>query len=155
MSFNSPKPIRGLDALSEIYILINEKGSSIADVWDGTNLKMTFRRTVSEHLMNLWEELLAIASSISFSEEKDSLIWELNSQGVYSVQTLYAIVSVRGIKQVYTPMMWKLRVPPRIHVFLWLLANNKLLTRDKTCFFCSEHESVHHIMFDCCVAKLI
>ena len=115
--------------------------------------------------MNLWEELLAIASSISFSEEKDSLIWELNSQGVYSVQTLYAIVSVRGIKQVYTPMMWKLRVPPRIHVFLWLLANNKLLTRgnlakrkeipDKTCLFCSEHESVHHIMFDCCVAKLI
>jgi len=52
--------------------------------------------------MNLWEELLAIASSISFSEEKDSLIWELNSQDVYSVQTLYAIVSFRGIKQVYT-----------------------------------------------------
>ena len=26
--------------------------------------------------------------------------------------------------------MWKLKVPPRIHIFLWLLANNKLLTRD-------------------------
>ena len=51
----------------------------------------------SEHLLNLWEELLAIASSISFSEEKDSLIWELNSQDVYSVQTLYAIVSFRAI----------------------------------------------------------
>ena len=26
--------------------------------------------------------------------------------------------------------MWKLKVPPRIHIFLWLLANNKLLTGD-------------------------
>jgi hypothetical protein len=60
--------------------------------------------------------------------------------------------------------VWKLQVPPRIHIFLWLLANNKLLTRDnlakrreaedKTCLFCSEQETVHHVFFDCCVAKL-
>jgi hypothetical protein len=41
--------------------------------------------------------------------------------------------------------MWKIPVPSRLHVFLWLLANNKVLTRDnlakrravndKTCLF--------------------
>jgi hypothetical protein len=63
---------------------------------------------------------------------------------------------------VYTPVMWKIPVPPRLHIFLWLLANNKTLTRDslarrkslddKMCLFCSEHESVSHLFFECCVA---
>jgi hypothetical protein len=65
-----------------------------------------------------------------FSEEQDAIIWQFNSVGKYYVQSLYAIVNNRGIKQVYTPVMWKLSVPPRVHIFLWLLANNKTLTRD-------------------------
>ena len=46
-------------------------------------------------------------------------------------------------------------VPPRIHIFLWLLSNNKLLTRDnlskrrdlsdKTCLFCTDSETIHHL----------
>jgi hypothetical protein len=53
--------------------------------------------------------------------------------------------------------------PPPIHFFLWLLSKNKLLTKDNlekrqhiddtTCLFCSERESVHHLFFDCVVAK--
>jgi hypothetical protein len=56
-------------------------------------------------------------------------------------------------------------VPPRIHVFLWLLAKNKLLTRDNidkrrsledlSCLFYSEPESAHHLFFECCVASSI
>jgi hypothetical protein len=53
-----------------------------------------------------------------------------------------------------TSSMWKLKVPSRVHIFLWLLANNKTLTRDnlaksktleyKTYVFGLESESVHH-----------
>jgi hypothetical protein len=53
--------------------------------------------------------------------------------------------------------------PPRIIFFLWLLSNNKLLTRDNLekrrkldnvmCLFCNEKESVHHLFFDCVVAR--
>jgi hypothetical protein len=52
--------------------------------------------------------------------------------------------------------------PPRIHIFLWLLAKNKIPTRDNldkrrklddlTCLFCSEPETVHHLFIKCCVA---
>jgi hypothetical protein len=69
------------------------------------------------------------------------------------------------VKQVYTPVMWKIKVPPRIHICLWLLANNKVLTRDnhvkrrnldyKTCLFCKEDETVYHLFFGCCVAQLM
>jgi hypothetical protein len=83
--------------------------------------------------------------------------------GKYSVQSLYAIVSNRGIKQMYTPVMWKLSVPLRVHIFLWLLANNKTLMRDniakrkilddKTCLFCNELEYVNHLFFECYIAQ--
>ena len=52
-----------------------------------------------------------------------------------------------------------------IHVFLWLMFNNKSLTRDNlakrrhvedmTCVFCSELETIQHLFFDCIVAKKI
>jgi hypothetical protein len=42
------------------------------------------------------------------------------------MQSLYAIVSDRGVKQVFTPVMWKIKIPSRVHIFLWLLANSKV-----------------------------
>ena len=67
---------------------------------------------------------------------------------------------------IHIPAVWQLNVPPRVHIFLWLLYNNKLLTRDnlqkkkrdaedKSCLFCCEEESINHLFFDCCVSKLI
>jgi hypothetical protein len=54
---------------------------------------------------------------------------------------------------------------PKTSYFLWLLANNKILTRDslakrgnvddKTCLFCSEPKSVLHLFHECCVAKAV
>jgi hypothetical protein len=65
----------------------------------------------------------------------------------------------------HTPAVWQLDVPPRLHVFLWLLANDKLLTRnnltkrrhvdDLTCLSCSDSETCRHLFFDCFVAKLV
>jgi hypothetical protein len=59
--------------------------------------------------------------------------------------------------------MQKIPVPSRLHIFLWLLGNNKTLTMDNiakrkkiddsSCLFCREDESVTHLFFNCCVAK--
>jgi hypothetical protein len=85
---------------------------------------------------------------------------------VYTLfQSLYAIMNNRGVRQIYTPVVWKILVPPRLHIFLWLMANKKVLIRDnlakrkhlddKTCLFCEEAESVTHIFFDCIVAQAL
>lgn len=57
----------------------------------------------------------------------------------------------------------KIKVPPNIHVFLWLTVHNKSLTRDNlakrrhvedvSCVFCDELESIQHLFFDCIVAQ--
>jgi hypothetical protein len=115
--------------------------------------------------MALRHEILQIASDIQFRDEEDAIIWQFASSGKYLVQIMYDVINDRGIKQVYTPVMWKISVSPRLHIFLWLLANNKLLTRDNlvkrkklddvSCLFCVEPESVCHLFFECCVSKVM
>lgn len=75
----------------------------------------------------------------------------------YTVQSLYVVINHRGVTSVYVQAVWKLNIPPRVQVFLWLLSKNKLLTRDNlakrrevngpACLFCSEHESIVHLFF--------
>jgi hypothetical protein len=84
---------------------------------------------------------------------------------VYSVKSFYGVVNNGGIIPIHTPVLWKLVVPPRIHVFLWLVTTNKILTRDNlskrclvedmNCVFRLEHESVDHLFFKCYVAQVI
>jgi hypothetical protein len=58
-----------------------------------------------------------IANTISFTDSEDQLIWQFESSGVYSSQSMYALVNFRGVKQIFLPAVWKLKIPPRIQVF--------------------------------------
>jgi hypothetical protein len=142
---------------------VNEKNITIAELWDGVNLKCTFRRCVDLRVMNLWEEVVGIASSLDLSGGEDELIWQYQSSRIYSSQSLYVVINFRGVTLVYVPTVWSLTVPPRVHFFFWLLSKDKLLTRnnlekrrrveDKSYLFCSEPELVNHLFFDCIVAR--
>jgi hypothetical protein len=114
-------------------------------------------------MMELWDEVCQIASTIIYKNEEDSMVWQFSSSGQFSVQSLYKIVNFRGIQQVFVPSIWDIKIPPRVQYFLWLLSKNKVLTRDNlskrrkvedpTCLFCEEKESVYHLFFECAVAK--
>ena len=142
----------------DIYILLNEKTQSVFNLWYGTNLKCTFRRCVDDRLMNLWLEVVQLASTISFSDDEDSLIWQFTRDGLCSSQSLYRVINFRRIMPVHVPAVWGLKVPPRVQFFLWLLSKNKVLTRDnlsirrhvedKSCLFCCEPETVNHLFFE-------
>jgi hypothetical protein len=101
----------------EIYVLINEKAATVADLWDGENPKCTFTRYVDNRLLNLWCEVVQLASTIVFSEEEASLIWQFNSTAVCSSQSLYKVINFRGVIPFYVPAVWNLKIPPRVHFF--------------------------------------
>jgi hypothetical protein len=71
---------------------------------------------------------------------------------------------IGGVKPVYIPAIWGIVVPPKIHLFLWLLAYNKLATvnnlnkkglkKNTQCCLCGENESISHMFFECVVAKV-
>jgi hypothetical protein len=104
-------------------------------------------------------------TTISLTNEDNMHVWMFHPSGVYSVRSFCAVVNNGGITPVHTPAIWKLSIPPRIHVFLWLLADKKTLTRDnlhkrrhdddRSCLFCSEPESVDHLFFKCFVVQQI
>jgi hypothetical protein len=61
---------------------VNEKTSTVVDVWDGQNLKCTFRRTVDANLGRVWQEVAQIASPIIFTDGEYALVWKFSSNGV-------------------------------------------------------------------------
>jgi hypothetical protein len=78
------------------------------------------------------------------------------SNGVYSSKSLYAIINFRGVKPIYLPAVWSSKIPPIVQIFLWLLSQNKVMTRDNLrkrgipkpleCSLCREIESVSHVL---------
>jgi hypothetical protein len=137
--------------------LENEQNCSIADVWDGTSLKISFRRCFDHQLMLQWFEIVQIAQSLSLTTESDTLLWKFEPNGVFSVKSMYAVINFREIMPVHVHYVWKLKIPPKIHFFLWLVVHNKILTRDNlvkrqsvddlTCVFCNEPETCTHMFF--------
>jgi hypothetical protein len=94
------------------------------------------------------------------------LIWSYEKSGVYSSQSFYAIINFRGLKPVYIPAIWGVQVPQKIQLFFfWLFSHNKLATVDNLnkkgmnkpvqCCFCMENENIHHLFFECVVARVV
>jgi hypothetical protein len=69
-------------------------------------------------LMSGWLELVELIKIVCLSDE---------------VRYFYGIVNNGGIVPVHTPVVWKLHIPPRIHIFLCFLTNDKRLTRENLC----------------------
>jgi hypothetical protein len=137
--------------------VVNHIQQTIDELWDGVNLKCTLRRGISEDLYQSWLEIVELVASIQLTEEEDEMIWQFNSSGIYSSQSLYKIINFRGIKSVHVSAVWNLKIPPSVHFFLWLVINNRTLTgdnlakrrkvEDENCLFCLEKETIHHFVF--------
>jgi hypothetical protein len=55
----------------ELYCIVNEQNKTIAELWDGNELRCTFKRCVDRRLFDMWEELLSIASTICLTDEEE------------------------------------------------------------------------------------
>jgi hypothetical protein len=91
---------------------------TIQSIWDGSQLKLTFRRNFNSSLMHLWYELEAIANNIFFCLSPNALIWQYENKGAYSTSSLYTISNFGVVQPIYIPAVWQLHIPPRVHIFL-------------------------------------
>ncbi|KAJ3698414.1 hypothetical protein LUZ61_002119 [Rhynchospora tenuis] len=48
---------------------------------------------------------------------------------MFSFSSAYRTLSDSGIRSTYNESLWKMKVPPRVKVFLWLLLADRLLTQ--------------------------
>ena len=80
----------------DLYTLFNEQQVTIAEVWDGSDLKFTIRRTVTPGLFNRWLELVALIETIQLSGCEDHPLWMFHPTEVCSTKCFYGIVIVEG-----------------------------------------------------------
>ena len=76
-------------------------GKSLAEIWDGQEIKLNFIRNFSVNMMSRWIELVEIFSSVQLNQDGDALVWAYESSKIYSTQSLYAIVNFYGVQTVY------------------------------------------------------
>uniref|UniRef100_A0A8I6XRD0 Reverse transcriptase zinc-binding domain-containing protein n=1 Tax=Hordeum vulgare subsp. vulgare TaxID=112509 RepID=A0A8I6XRD0_HORVV len=149
----------------ELFDICNQQECTVSQVWDGTSLRLSFRRCVDSRIMNDWENLIDHIRNYPLSDSPDTPVWLLEANGSYSVKSFYKCINFDGVVSPLGETLWKTLCPRKIHVFLWLCLYNKVLTRDNvakrktlddnTCLFCNEVESVQHMFFDCVNSNLI
>jgi hypothetical protein len=84
----------------ELYVKAEQTNKSVAGLWDGESLKISFRRGVSPRLMQMWLDLVPIAESISYIDDCDAIVWAFDGSSRFSVQAVYKTISFRGSQPV-------------------------------------------------------
>lgn len=102
---------------------------------------------------------------MSFTHAFDQMSWRWNNTWKFSVHSLYKFINFRGIQHVSPLIWWRLPVPPKIQVFMWLVFRNRILTKDNlrkrgwdgdiTCMFCGEVETANHLLSNCFLVQQI
>ena len=82
-----------------LYIICDQQCVTLSDVWDGNTIKLTFRRTFTDKMLDSWMCIEQILRSVSYNGDDDALIWQYASKGIYTTTSLYSIINFRGFSQ--------------------------------------------------------
>jgi len=125
--------------------------------------QLTFIRWLPPFLFDQWLNLVNSAFSYHFENNSDIVKWNWNSKGIFTTKSVYDHLS-NGHPRRNFKHIWKSKLPYKIKIFTWLLENKVILTkdnlvrrkwtRDPTCSFCSQNESVDHLFFLCPIVKV-
>jgi hypothetical protein len=122
-----------------------------------------FRRTLLGEVLQQWETLKEMVDRVQLTEEKDKMKWKIGASSQFRVKDLY--LQLRAVGSFPQNFLWKTKIPIKVRIFLWLMINCSVLTKnnllrrgwtgDSHCHFCSKEESIDHLLFSCALAKLI
>jgi hypothetical protein len=103
-----------------------------------------------------------MVNEIQLSDEAGRVRWKIGSSGVFRVKDLYLQLRAEG--SFPQKFLWKIKIPMKVRIFLCEVLKNRILTKDNLlkrgwtgndqCQFCSEKETVNHLLFGCGLAKL-
>jgi hypothetical protein len=111
-----------------------------------------------------WYELASRLNLLRLGEEKDEPVWRWTSNRRFSVKSIYEHLTSDDRGSAYK-RIWKSKIPEKIKIFMWLLEQRVVLTKDNMlkrnwygnpdCYFCGAPESNDHLFFACPIAKVI
>ena len=101
-------------------------------------------------------------------ERHDGTCWGLSDDGKFSLKSAYNMLMTQtntSLDGIWS-LIWKLKVPPKIQMFVWLLYHEKILTNEETmrsrmtndprCHSCrDETKDLDHLFRTCRDVRLI
>ncbi len=77
--------------------------------------------------------LYALISAVRRSNEPDRIFWRWDNSGLFTVGSAYRFLYFDGLDDRRVKHLWTIKTPPRIKLFLWLAARNRILTAELLC----------------------
>ena len=137
-----------------LFELCENKNITVAQVLNG--LQITFRRWLFDDLRANWNNILQDTMNFQLIDRDDTILWVLGKKGRFTVKSVYDALT-SSTTGVYHKRIWKGKIPEKIKIFLWLLANDAIFTRenlrkrkwqgDPSCVFCDSIGTVSHLFF--------
>ena len=94
--------------------------------------------------------------NIQLVDRDDMVLWKIGKKGKFTVKSVYDALTSSNTG-IYHKRIWKGKIPEKIKIFLWLLANDAILTKenlrkknwqgDPSCVFSDSIETVSHLFF--------
>jgi hypothetical protein len=103
-------------------------------------------------------------ADVHLREHVEIFRWSLRYHDHFFVGSMYQACLDLDIVP-YNIYLWKIKIPLKNKVFLWLLYREAILTKDnlvkrnwhgnEMCSFCNNHETIQHLFFECVLTKFI
>lgn len=90
---------------------------------------LTFGRWLPPILLERWLSLVDEVYSFNFDNSNDVVNWKWNKNGQFTTKPVYNFLSSDDNGQSFKHI-WKAKMPYKIKIFLWLLENGAVLTKD-------------------------
>jgi hypothetical protein len=92
-------------------------------------MSVTFSRWLTTELRYDWGTILNDASKAQLGSAHDIVSWKLENRGKFSVKSTYNALTSSDGGPAHRDI-WKGKIPAKIKIFLWLVANDAILTKD-------------------------
>lgn len=96
----------------------------------GTYRIATIRDVVYHGQIERSTILRKLESSAQKSGYRDTHVWLWSEQGEYTAALCYQTLIYQGMTDRVADIFWKIRIPSKIHAFIWLVARIVILTWD-------------------------
>jgi hypothetical protein len=151
------------EKFTELFEICTEQNKSVAEMAN-RGWRMGFRRWLDESAQGQLRQLRDILGACALSDERDKARWTLEKSGIFTVKSMYRFLFSWEVNSP-NKKLWKSRIPLKVKIFMWLIQENAILTKDnlikrnwqgdRRCYFCNSDENIDHLFFDCHLARYI
>ena len=137
-----------------LYQIVRQKSATVASVFSRVPLRVSFRQALVGQNLVVWHNLVARLVHIRLGADRDRFRWNLTVSHQFTVQSMYRALINKG-HVFHNKIIWKLKLPLKIKIFLWYLVKGVVLTKDnlakrnwqgnKKCGFCNTDEITLHL----------